>query len=92
MSNNESSNSKSEPNKVHEPNTAFNTVKIFNSFEEEAEYTAKQRAAMSRDERMKNIEELRKRVFHQHLLASGKWPPVSKIFKIMDPYVSETGK
>lgn len=84
--------SEEKPNKAEEPKTAFKTVRFFDSFEEENEDTAKQRAATSYDERMKNIETLRKRVFNEHLLANGKWPSISNTFKIMDPYVGKTGQ
>jgi len=90
--NEKNSEPQSDQNKAEEPETAFKTVHIFDSFEDEAEYNAKQRAAMSYGERMQNIEKLRKRVFHQYLLPNGKWPSISKTFKIMDPYVSEIGK
>ena len=92
MSEKEDEYSKNAQDKAEEPETAFKSIRIFDSFEEEAEYTAKQRAGMSYDERMKNIEELRKRVFHQYLLSSGEWPSIAKTFKIMDPHVGEAGK
>jgi|GEM_PF-911721 hypothetical protein len=92
MSKKENQDSKKKANKAEEPKTAFKTVRFFDSFEEENEDTAKQRAATSYDERMKNIETLRKRVFNEHLLANGKWPSISNTFKIMDPYVGKTGQ
>lgn len=92
MNSDENNTSESEQNKAEEPETAFKTVRVFRSFEEEEEYTAKQRAAMSHDERMKHVEGLRKRVFHQYLLSDGTWPSISDTFKIVDPYISDTGQ
>ena len=64
-------------------------IHFFNSFEEENEFTARQRASLSYDERMKNIEQLRKMVFSKYLLDNGSWPPIAKVFKIMKPYTND---
>lgn len=76
---------------VKEPMTAYSTRRIvfFNSFEEENEYVAKERAAIPHDKRMMYIEELRKRVFNNYLLPDGKWSPIEKVFKIMPPYTND---
>lgn len=77
--------------KVNESLAAYGDKRIafFNSFEEENEYVAKEKAKLSYDERMKNIEELHKLVFSQYLLPDGKWAPVAKVFKIMKPYTND---
>ena len=67
-------------------------IHFFSSFEEENEFTARQRASLSYDERMRNIEQLHKLVFSDYLLADGSWPPIAKVFKIMKPYTNEPGK
>jgi hypothetical protein len=67
-----------------------NELKFFPSFEEENEYTAMQCAAKSFDDRMLEIETLRKRVFRKFLLPDNTWPPISKTFKILPPNTNET--
>jgi len=85
---------KSEPgkNKIRKPKIDFNTIRVFESFEEADEFTAKERASLSYDERLEHIEILRKQVYGQYLLEDGTWPPVSKSFKIMKPYTNDPGK
>lgn len=83
---------KEELDRVQEPSTAFKSVRIFSSFEEAEKYEVKERASLSHDDRLKHVEELRKQVFHQHLLPEGIWPPLSKTFKIMKPYANDPGQ
>ena len=88
---------KSKTKTVSEPQAAYGktmdkTIRFFSSFEEENEYVAKQNALLSYDQRMSNIEHLRKLVFSQYLLPNGSWAPVAKVFKIMKPYTNETGE
>jgi len=86
---------KNKPSEFKEPHASYRTkdenrrIHFFSSFEEENEYVAKERAALSYDERMTNAEELRKRIFSNFLLSAGKWKPVAKVFKIMPPYTNE---
>ncbi len=79
-------------NKVREPEVAYKTIRVFSSFEEAAEFTYKERASLSYDERLQHIEILRRQVFGEYLQTDGTWPPVSKTFKIMKPYTNDTGK
>jgi len=81
-----------ENHNVEEPNITFKTVRVFNSFEEADEYEAKKRASMSHDERLRIVEELRKKIFSQYLLPDGKWPTLSKKFKISTPHTDDTGQ
>ena len=76
---------------VGEPAVTYEKRRIvfFNSFEEENEYTAKKRAEVPYDERMMNIEELRKRVFNKYLLPDNSWRSIKKVFKIMPPYTND---
>lgn len=84
---------KPKKNKAAEPQTAYGKrIVFFKSFKKMGEYEAKERAALSHDDRMKHLEQLRKMVFSKRLLRSGKWQPVSKMFKIMPPYTNEPRK
>ena len=79
--------------KVEEPVATYSvsmdkTIHFFSSHEEENEYVAKQRAALSYEERMTYIEDLRKKVFNSYLLPDGSWKPIEKIVEIMPPYIS----
>ena len=84
--------SERDKNKLREPKIDFNTIRVFDSFEEADEFTVKERASLSYDERLEHIETLRKQVFGQYLLEDGTRPPTSKSFKIMKPYTNDTGK
>lgn len=84
-----SSDKKSE--RAEEPTTAYKTIRIFTSHEEAAEYEAKQSAELTYDERLKYVEELRKRVFYRFLLDDGTWASISEKFRIMKPYTHDTG-
>ncbi len=91
MTNKKENPSKSDKGKVAEPSTAFKTVRVFSSFEEAAEFEAKQSAGLSYHDRLKHVEELRKRVFHQYLQEDGTWPPISKSFQIMKSHPYDPG-
>ena len=86
---------KNKPSGVMEPHASYHakdenrSVYFFSSFEEENEYVAKERAALSYDERMTYAEELRKRIFSNFLLSADRWKPIAKVFKIMPPYTNE---
>lgn len=64
-------------------------VSFFNSFEEEAWYVAKQRSETSYKKRLTDMEQLRKKVFHNQLLPDNSWKPVSRVFTIAPPYASD---
>ncbi|MEX2592039.1 MAG: hypothetical protein WD426_04640 [Anditalea sp.] len=85
---------KSKQAKANESSAAYGKrqVVFFDSFEEENEYVAKQRANTSYEKRMRDMEQLRKNVFHNHLLPDNSWKPVAKIFKIMPPYTHDDSK
>lgn len=55
--------------KAKAPSASYEKTKVafFDSFEEE-DYTAKQRAETSYEKRLRNMEQLRKGLFHNHLL------------------------
>lgn len=59
MTNKKENPSKSNKDKVEEPSTAFKTVRIFNSFEEENEYTIRSYAALSPEERLASVTQMR---------------------------------
>jgi hypothetical protein len=77
--------------KAEEPLTTYrkNEIKIFNSFEEEAEYVALQSFNTSYAQRLKNLEMLRKQVFNQYLLPDGTWQPIKPIIAILKPYTND---
>lgn len=79
---------------VNEPRVAYGEQRIvfFNSFEEENEYVAKERAEIPHDKRMLFIEQLRKRIFNNYLLPDDSWPAIKKVFKIMPPYTNDISK
>lgn len=77
-------------NSVKEPEAAYQktgkkTIRFFSSFEDENEYTAKQRAELSYDDRMIYAEELRRVVFNRFLLPDGSWMPIAKILTMKEP-------
>lgn len=65
---------------------------VFDSLEEMDEYDAKESAALSHDERMEQAERLRKMVYSEYLQEDDSWPPLTRKFKIMPPYINEAGK
>ncbi len=67
------------------------SVAVFNSFEEMSQATAKENASLSYDQRMENLEFLRKQVYNKFLHPDGSWPVLEKVFKIMLPYVTKAG-
>ncbi|MDI1233970.1 MAG: hypothetical protein PSX81_06805 [bacterium] len=77
---------------VNEPTAIYGeqSIVFFKSFEEEEIHVAKARAALTYEQRMTQIEVLRKQVFNDFLLPNNTWPTIAPIFKIMPPYTSET--
>lgn len=82
---------KNKQTKVKEPSAIYGKRQVifFNSFEDEEKYVAKQRAETSFEKRLKDMEQLRKRVFHNHLMPDNTWKPIARIFKIMTPYTND---
>jgi len=80
---------KEKNSEAREPEAAYQTIRIFKSFEEEQEYNAKQSAAVSHEDRLRHAEILRKHVYAQHLQPDGLWPPMSQSFRIMKPYTND---
>ena len=75
--------------KAEEPAAEYGKkrIMVFNSFEEENEYTQRQYAALSYEERMTNLETLRKRIFYKLLNADGNWSPLLRKLEIIKlPY------
>lgn len=78
-----------EENKAEEPAVDYGKKRLtfFKSFEEENEYNYRQLALRSYEQRMSNLESLRKRIFYSALLADGNWPPLQrKLTIIILPY------
>ena len=76
-----------EPQPHYGTTDANKRIRIFSSFQEENEFVAKERAALSHNERMLNAEELRKSLYYNYLLENGTWPAIVNVFEIMPPYI-----
>lgn len=67
---------------VNEPAAEYSSLKkkitVFSSFEAMEEHTHRALAALSYEERLCNLETLRKRIFNKSLLPNGNWPPLSR--------------
>jgi hypothetical protein len=71
-------------NQLSEPESAYRKKRIqfYSSFEEAEEDKRKMMAAMSPEERMRNLERMRKRFLSHRLTADGKWKPLKRIITI----------
>ncbi len=75
-------------NNINKPEAAYGAspsqkkIRFFNSFDEAEEYGLKEMARHSHEERLKNLEVLRRRTFNYLLLPNGKWPPLKRIITI----------
>lgn len=67
MNKKENKNEKNEQKRVEEPENAYQTVKIFDSFEEQEEAEIKWLASLSYEEHLKNGSALIKRIFTENL-------------------------
>ena len=72
-------------NKAEEPVVPYQTKKItfFNSIEEMNEDRYRMLAALTYEQRMENLEKLRKQVYHASLLPDGSWPLLSRKLTII---------
>ena len=77
-----------EDSHLNEPEAKYGTshskrkIIFFNSFEESEEYGLKQMASHSYEERLSNLETLRKRSFNHLRLPDGNRPPLKKTITI----------
>ena len=74
-----------EDNKVTEPEVAYTSQKkitFFNSFDEAEEHGLREMAGHSYEERLRNLEAIRRRTYGHLLLPDGKWPPLKKVITI----------
>lgn len=75
-------------NNINEPDAVYSTapskkkITFFNSFDEAEEYGLKQMAAHSYEERLTNLEIIRKRTYSHLLLPDGSWPLLKRIITI----------
>lgn len=60
-------------------------IHFFQSFEEEKEFEAKKQASLSYEERMHQLEKLRKIVYKEYLQEDGTWKPLIKKITILKP-------
>ncbi len=58
---------------------------FFHSFEQQEEYELKQMALLTKAERMKRLEEMRKFFLQKFLLPDGNWVPVARTITIQTP-------
>src|SRR5690606_18348728 len=70
---------------INESKAAYDKtpLTVFDSFEDEGDYVAKQRAETSYEKRLTDVEQLRKRIFPNQLLPDNSWKRVPRIFKIL---------
>jgi hypothetical protein len=71
-------------NQISEPETVFGKKRIqfYSSFEKAEEDKRKTMAAMSPEERMINLERMRKHFLSHRLTEDGKWKPMKRIITI----------
>ena len=72
---------------INEPEATYEAsskrkITFFNSFEEAEEHGLKEMAAHSYQQRLANLEIIRRRTYSHLLLPNGKWPPLEKIITI----------
>ena len=66
-------------------------IQIFTSFEEEKSYEAKKQVSLTYNERLTQLECLRKIIYKEHLLPDGSWKPLVKKITIVTNKMS-TGR
>lgn len=76
---------------LEEPSVDFAamTINVFNSFEEEAEFVALQSMNTSYEERLKNLEILRKQVYYNYLLPNGEWQAMKPTIIVLKPHTND---
>ena len=57
-------------------------ITFFNSFEEAEQYGLREMASHSYEQRLANLETIRKRTYSHLLLPDGSWPPLDKVIMI----------
>ena len=72
-----------EPSAEYQKTSAKKSLLFFNSFEESKDYGRKQMAEHTYQERLRNLEIIRKRIYAEFLLPNGEWPPLSRTFKVI---------
>lgn len=56
---------------------------FFNSFEEAEEHKLIEMASHSHEQRLENLEVLRRRIYGHLLLPDGSWPPLARVITIV---------
>ena len=75
-----------EDNMVNEPDMAYTSQKkitLFNSFAEAEDHGLKEMANHSYEERLRNLETIRRRTYGHLLMPDGSWPPLKKTITIV---------
>jgi hypothetical protein len=73
------------PDKAEEPSVAYGSKRLtfFNSFDEAEEHSLKEMKGHTFEQRLANLEILRKRYFNSLLLPNGNWPPLKRIITVI---------
>ena len=78
-----------EPGAIYEKSPPKKKIIFFNSFDEAEEYGLRKMASHSYEERLRNLEILRRRTYSRLLLPNGKLPPLEKIITIIKGTINE---
>ena len=72
-----------EPEAAYSANSSKKTIRFFNSFDEAEEYGLREMANHSHEERLRNLQILRKRIYSEYLLPDGTWPRMERKLTII---------
>ena len=74
-------------NKVNEPSAEYQKqeIRFFNSFEEMNESQYAHWRSLTPEQRLNDLEQMRKTFLSKYLLPNGEWP-LDKILKIKEPF------
>ena len=75
----------SEPKEDYGSKNADKAIRFFSSFEEMEEYGRQRMADNTQEERLRNLEAMRKIFLRQYLLPDGNWPPLARVITIKEP-------
>jgi hypothetical protein len=78
-----------EPEIEYEKLTSKKKITFFNSFQGAEEYGLREMANHGHEERLRNLEILRKSTYSHLLLPDGKWPPLKRIITIDKGIINE---
>ncbi len=79
----EEGNKFNEPEAIYDATSSKKKITFFNSFDEAEEYKLRQMAKHSHEERLSNLEVIRKRTYMRPLLSNGKLPSLERVIIIV---------